>query len=196
VIAILPAMAVNLLISGSFVPVQIVPENFAWPGSPWTDETLSGVAINSGPFLASYTYEMLIGKRGFFLYNPISLVAIPLMVREFLQSRPLSREALVVFSTSLIIISYYCIATNNLGGASYSIRWFVPLLPLWVFFAYPLLAGDGIWRWMIFVAMFALSLPIAVIGSWNPFNSLNSTIAFAAREAPALISHLLSALQL
>lgn len=195
VLAISPAMAVNYAISGSFVPVQVVPAYFLWPGSPWTAETLSGTGVNSGSFLASYTFDVLLGERGFLLYNPFSFLVLPLMVREFAQRLRFASEALLVFLMSLVIVAYYCLATNNFGGDSYSIRWFVPMLPLWMFFLHPLLLGSERWRWAVFCVLLAVSFPVALVGTWNPFNYLNegqvpffANIDFAASTLRELLS--------
>lgn len=37
---------------------------------------------------------------------------------------------MVVSAGSITLALYYLLTTNNYGGWSYSIRWFVPLLPL------------------------------------------------------------------
>lgn len=169
-VAVAPALAVNYAISGSLVPVQIVAANFDFPGSPWTAEHLTGTGINTGPFLADYTVRMLVGPGGFLLYNPFSLLALPLMVREIVRRRRFAAEALVVLLMSVVIIGYYCLTSNNYGGDAYSIRWFVPMLPLWMFFVYPLLEGKGAWRWVVLGAFLAVSVPIAVIGTWNPWS--------------------------
>ncbi|WP_194793326.1 hypothetical protein [Raineyella fluvialis] len=169
-IAVAPALAVNYAISGSLVPVQIVPRYFDFPGSPWNAEHLTGTGVNSGSFLGRYTTGMLVGMRGFLVYNPLSLLALPLMVREFVRRRRFASEALVIFLMSVVIVGYYCLASNNYGGDAYSIRWFVTMLPLWMFFLYPLLEGKGAWRWVVLGAFLAVSVPIAVIGAWNPWS--------------------------
>ena len=45
---------------------------------------------------------------------------------------------------SLILIGYYAVTSTNYGGGSYSIRWFVLLLPLMFVFLYPVFKNtDG-----------------------------------------------------
>jgi len=168
-VAVAPWLVVNYAISGSLVPVQLVQQNFLWPGSPWTPDMLSGGQINSPDFVATYLPGLLVGDRGFFFYSPFAWIAIPLMVAEFIRRRQFSIEALAATTATVVIIGYYALYSNNYGGASYSIRWFVPLLPLWMFFLYPLLEGRVRWRWVVFFALLAVSVPIAVIGAWDPW---------------------------
>lgn len=91
------------------------------------------------------------------------------MVREFVRRRPFAVEALAATTATVVIVGYYALWSNNLSGAAYSIRWFVPLLPLWMFFLHPLLEKRSWWRPAIFFALLAISVPIAIIGTWNPW---------------------------
>ncbi|HEY3340099.1 MAG TPA: hypothetical protein VGK18_16490 [Propionicimonas sp.] len=168
-VAIAPWLVVNFAISGSLVPVQLVAENFLWPGSPWTPDMLSGGQLNTPEFVATYLPGLLVGSRGFLFYNPFAWIAIPLMVAEFIRRRKFAPEALAATAATVVIIGYYALWSNNYSGASYSIRWFVPLLPLWMFFVHPLLEGRGRWRWLLFFALLAMAVPIAVIGAWDPW---------------------------
>lgn len=172
-VAVAPGFAVNYAISGSLIPVQLVSRYFQFPGSPWTPSKLTGAGVNTGPFLWDYARNMLIGERGFLTYNPFSFLAIPLMFWEAIRRRAFAREAVVVAVTSVVLVAFYILTSTNYGGYSYSIRWFVPMLPLWMFFLYPLLEKPGRWRWVVFFVFFAVSVPIAVIGSWNPWSYMS-----------------------
>lgn len=61
VVALAPWLVANLAISGSLVPVQLVPAYFLFPGSPWTTDMLTGAQVNSGPFLGTYSLGLLAG---------------------------------------------------------------------------------------------------------------------------------------
>jgi hypothetical protein len=172
-LACAPVLAVNYTISGSIIPVQIVKSYFMYPGSPWVRqgaETLSGTGINQGIFLVSYGFNIFLGSRGFIFYNPMLFIAIPLLVRELKPSRLFAREARVVGLASALIVLYYLLFSMNYGGASYSFRWFVPLLPLWFFFIYPLMEDLTAGRKALFASLFAISTAIAVIGLINPWS--------------------------
>lgn len=170
-LAVLPTVAVNYGISGSVVPVQLVQEYFQFPGSPWNDSKLTGAKINRGLALIDNGLAMLLGGRGFLLYNPFSLLALPLMLLELVRRRRFAAEAAVVLVVSVIIVGYYVLWSHNFGGDSFSIRWFVPLLPLWMFFLYPLLERPGRREWATFFLILLVSVPIAWIGTWNPWSS-------------------------
>lgn len=168
-VSVTPWLVANWLISGSLIPVQLVPEYFMFPDSPWTIDQLTGAQVNSGGFLVRYGFGLLIGPRGFLCYNPLAFAALPLMIAEFVRRRKFAVEALAASVASLVIIGYYALWSNNFSGASYSIRWFVPLLGLWFFFLHPLLERRGWWPLALFGVLLAVAIPIAVIGTWNPW---------------------------
>jgi hypothetical protein len=171
-LTVLPALSVNYYISGSLIPVQIKRVYFDYPGSPWiSSNVLSGIQVNQGVFLLVYSFTSLLGPRGFLLYNPLLLIALPCLIREIRKGQPFRREALVIVSVSLIIVSYYLLFTNDYGGRSYSIRWFVPLLPLLFFFIHPFFEVFTLKRRRIFMTLFSISTVIACIGMINPWSN-------------------------
>jgi hypothetical protein len=173
-----PSLFVNYHISGSLVPVQINRSYFEYPGSPWLGrmQSLSGISANHGLFLLTYAFHSLLGFRGFLLYNPLLFISFPYLIREIRNRRAFRQEALVVSIVSLMIVSYYFIFTNNYSGAAYSIRWFVPLLPLLFFFIYPFFEAFSARRRRIFIALSCVSFAIAGIGLINtaPYDSLST----------------------
>jgi hypothetical protein len=172
-VTVLPVLLVNYYISGSIVPVQLISSYFLYPGSPWKREDLTGMGINQGVFLGNYVFNSLLGSRGFILYNPMLFIAIPLLLRELGPRREFVWEARAVCLASAPIVSYYLIFSNNYGGWSYSIRWFVPLLPLWFFFMYPFLENLKVGRQALFLTLFSVSAVIAIIGLANPWSSMS-----------------------
>ncbi|WP_306203966.1 hypothetical protein [Actinoplanes sp. RD1] len=172
VVTAAPALVVNYSISGSLVPVQLVADYFAWPGTPWTPEELTGGGANSGRFLAEYAFTALIGSRGFLLYNPLMWLAIPLAVRELVRRRPFAREAAVAGVVTVVIVAYYLLFSNNYSGWSYSIRWFVPLLPLLLFFLYPVLDSHVTLK-VLFALLLLAGTAVAVIGVTKPWSNMS-----------------------
>jgi hypothetical protein len=173
VVTVLPALYLNYRISGSLVPVGMVRAYFEFPGSIWlgaNGQELSGMTINRWNVLIPYAFACLIGSKGFILYNPLLFLAIPYMVRECGPKRMFAKEALTIGLASTLIVSYYLLFTGNYSGWSYSIRWFVPLLPLLFFFIHPFLAELTVRRKTIFASLFAVSAAIAVIGLFNPWS--------------------------
>lgn len=170
-ITALPTMLVNYYISGSLVPVQLHRVYFEYPGSEWLgSNALSGMNANRGWFLLKYSLNALFGSKGFLIYNPFLFIAIYYLIAEIKNRRLFWREALVIAIASLILVLYYLVMTNNYGGWSYSIRWFVPLLPLLFFFIHPYFETITHRKRLIFRYLFYLSFIIALIGLINPWS--------------------------
>jgi hypothetical protein len=173
-VTIVPAVAMTYSIHHSVLPVQLVKSYFEYPGSPWIgSDELSGMKINGPAFFLSYGALALVGPRGFLLYNPILVLALWGLVRTLRRPGTFLREAVVIASGSAILVLYYLLFTNNYGGDSYSVRWFVPLLPLLLFFLYPYLDSYGPARARAFRALLAVSVLIASVGLVNPWSHLN-----------------------
>jgi hypothetical protein len=165
-----PALAMNYSITGGFAPLQTDPAYFDYPGSPWKGaEKLSGTEMNSLPFFLSYTLDCLFGRRGFLLYNPLLFAFIPYLVREMFGRSGFKKESIGIVITSAIIMLYYFLYTSNYGGDSYSIRWFVPLLPLLYLGGYGFFDNFSGFRKKAFVLVFAAAVCISAIGMTNPW---------------------------
>ncbi|MGD9900289.1 MAG: hypothetical protein AB7T22_14290 [Calditrichaceae bacterium] len=190
IVTALPALLINYYIAGSIIPAQIDRSYFEYPGSPWIGSNeLSGISVNSLPVFLKYSVQMMIGPKGFLLYNPFLLIAFPLLIMEIKNKRKFRSEALVIGGASLIMILYYLLMTNNYAGGSYSIRWFVPFIPLWFFFLYPRLRSSRAVRQRIFNILFTISLIISIIGLINPWSiSRYSSTPFVA-NIQQVLSH-------
>lgn len=163
---------INYYISGSVIPVNLNKSYFEYQGSPWIESEfpLAGTTINKGWFLLYYSFNALLGTRGFLLYNPILFIALPFLVREIKYKRAFMREALVVGIGSLIITLYYFLFSQNYGGWSYSFRWFVPMLPLLFFFMYSFFGFLNFKLRKVFIVLFCISMIISGIGLINPWS--------------------------
>ena len=169
----LPALYANYLISGSLLPVQIDRHFFEYPGSPWIGTSdLSGIEVNEGLFFLYYSFSSLLGQKGFLLYNPLLFIALPYLVWEIRKRRQFRPEAQVISAVSLIIVLYYFLYTNNYSASSYSIRWFVPLLPLFFFFIHPYMENFNLKRRQLFIALFSVSIIISSIGLIDPWSDI------------------------
>ena len=187
-VTVVPYLAINAAISGSILPLQIHQSYFDYPGSPWVGSgELSGVSANGPAFIIGYAWGCLFGKNGFILYNPLLLLAVPMLVLEIRRRGPFWREAVAVAVATSLIFVYYVSVTTNESGWSYSIRWFVPLLPLLYFFLYGYLARMTPFRKRAFVTLFAISVLIAVVGVVNPWsNRRYSDTSFLANVQDAV----------
>jgi hypothetical protein len=151
------------------------------------------MSANGLRLFLSYGATALLGPRGFLVYNPFLFIAIPYLVGELRPGRPFRREAAAVASAAVVIVTYYLLYTNNYGGWSYSVRWFVPLLPLVFFFLHPFLAAWDGRRRAMFTALFGVATLISSIGLVNPWSApVLSDVPLIAnlREIPFLLAQL------
>ncbi len=166
-------LGINYSIGGTLLPLQIIPEFFNYEGSTWIgSDTLSGVESNSLYFTLKYACLSLLGPRGFLWYNPILLLLIPLAIRAIRRRGFLRAEAVIILSCSIILLTYYFVFSSNFGGWSYSIRWFIPILPLLYIFIYDieymLHVKHG--KQLLYILIGTATL-IAIVGQINPWSS-------------------------
>jgi hypothetical protein len=187
-VTLLPALAITYSIHSSIVPVQIVGAYFQYPGSPWSGSSeLSGMHANSAQFIFAYALAALVGPKGFLLYNPLMVLAIWGLVRVIRHRGRFFYEGIVIGAASAVVVLYYLLFTNNYGGWSYSIRWFVPLLPLLFFFLYPYFEDYGAARASQFRVLLCAAVVIALVGAIDPWSHRDlSEVPFIAnlKEIP------------
>ena len=158
----------NIQITGGILPAQFVPEYFVYPGSPWSAQNLSGFL--SHPDLTSlltYAFHSTFGYSGFFSYSPVLLIfffALP-QIRHRLQ-----KEGVIIILATIIVLGFYILKTDNYGGWSYGIRWWVPLIPFLLFFGSLYLQKQKSYR--IFYLLLAISVVISAIGVINPWTNM------------------------
>ena len=182
ILTAVPTAMADFAIHGSVMPVQIYNQYFQYPGSPWLgSDELSGMRANGVGFTFTYALSTLFGPAGFLLYNPLLFLAIFGCVQVIHKQERFWSECLCVLLGSLILCGYYWVTTTNLAGWSYSIRWFVPILPPFFFFLYPYLRDNSARRKRLFIIVFAVSTVIASVGALNPWSPLvYSDVPFVA----------------
>jgi len=163
-------------IGGKLTPFAARPELFAYPGSVWSYDgdiyhRLTGAAWNSWAIALRYAMELLIGPHGFLIYNPLAWLALYGVVQTVRRRDPWSCEAAAVLVGSCAVIAYYSLVSVNHSGWTYSIRWFVPLLPLWWYFGAPVVNGLGVRARRAAGALCALGVFYALAGVLNPWPS-------------------------
>jgi hypothetical protein len=170
-LTVTPYLAINYSIHHSVLPVQIFRAYFEYPGSPWIgSDELTGMRPNSFGFICSYALLTLFGPKGFLLYDPFLFVAIWGLVHAIRSRGPFASEGIAVAAGTLLLLLYYWVTSDNYAGWSYSIRWFVPLLPLLFFFLYPYFETFTKRRENVFQALLCLSVAIATVGALNPWS--------------------------
>lgn len=174
--ALVPGEAINLAISGSLVPLTLVADYYLWPGSPWKREELTGASRFSGLELVRYAIGCLIGPKGFVSYNILVVPALVLAIGRLpglRRGRPWAREAAMVLTCTAILWGYYIGSSTNFSGYSYSIRWFVPSLPLLLFFLAFGWRQWGRWWSVLFWVLLVPSVVIALVGCLNPWSNIS-----------------------
>jgi hypothetical protein len=175
-VTLVPTAAYYYVIGGSIKPFAARPELFSYPGSVWTNpaepgyEQLTGAVWNSPKFALNYGLLCLFGPRGFLIYNPLLWVALFGLLRTLRHRLPFWREGLAITAASALIIAYFSFASTNYGGGCYSIRWFVPLLFLWWFFAAAAYARLASRKWGVTI-LAALSVFYAAAGVIDPWRA-------------------------
>lgn len=164
---------VNYLVAGSLLPVQIQPQYFVFEGSVWADaQSLSGVRLNSPLFTLQYAFLTLLGPRGFVWYNPLLFLLIPLLIRNTRKTMDFQVESMIILTATIILMSYYWLCSSNFGGWSYSIRWFIPVLPLLFFYLFEIEIMSNSPRTKPLLWMLAIcSILLAGIGLINPWSN-------------------------
>ncbi len=125
---VLAGIGLNYAIGGVWLPINMYPEHFNFPGSPFTEQNLTGFSRHGILDQLLYAGAMLVGKHGFWNHNlPLLLVALAgwrVLLRDF-RGRT---ELLFVLGWCVATWGLYAVLSNNMGGGCCSVRWFVPFL--------------------------------------------------------------------
>ena len=111
-------LILNFYAYGTWLPLYM--------GSHGVRGTFS-VGIQSDPFY--YWYHALIGDRGLFSYTPFLLVGV---WAAFRYRKKLSVPERAMLLSAGLFMLFYLTCTNEFGGQSYGLRYFIPVIPvLW-----------------------------------------------------------------
>ena len=120
---------INYQLGGSFAPANANPAFFNWPGSPFSEQNMTGAWKHANPFKAVlYAFDMLLGKKGFLGHNLVlvaALFGLPMLLRHRYRERGIVIVGLLWAMGTWLL---YSATSNNQSGACCSVRWFVPLL--------------------------------------------------------------------
>lgn len=124
--------ALNYRIGGTFLPVNMVAEYLFWPGSPFSPDNATGHWHHRSVLRGlAYALELLFGKKGFMLHQPVLILAFLGGIAVAIKNRtlvPELPEIVFCFAWSGATWLFYAWGSNNSGGICATIRWFVPLL--------------------------------------------------------------------
>jgi hypothetical protein len=122
----------NYEIGGVLRPVNTVAEYLYWPGSPFNAGNATGHWSHSSLWhCLVYALELLFGKKGFLLHQPVLILALLGGIAVIFTDRPPVPELpemLFSFAWSGAVWLVYAWGSNNSSGICATIRWFVPLL--------------------------------------------------------------------
>jgi hypothetical protein len=124
----------------AFIPVNMHPEYFNYPGSVWLgDNTLTGSWKHSSIIqvlnylVALFIFSPLgqLQSKGLFLSCPILFYGVKEFMIRIKNSIPTSKslEEVCILTGISLVVGYYLIFSNNLGGGDYTIRWFIIFIP-------------------------------------------------------------------
>ena len=124
-------------------------------------------------FDLGYWFEALAGYRGFFLY-------MPFLVLGMIPARQESVPDRAMYGFALAGIAFYCLATDEFGGAAYGFRYLVPLIPVLYFRAGRMVLEHGSARWKAGAGVLLLwGLAASLAGAYAPF-----CVAFEGHRSP------------
>jgi hypothetical protein len=127
--------AINYWAAGTVVPLYFDPKAYDFVGTV-LNTTVGGTnGFYSLEFGLHYTYDTFVGQRGLFSFTPMLIFAFIGMLAAFKQRRQRGL-ILAVLVGSLVFAVYLVVRTDNFGGLAWGTRWFVPLVPVWWYFAY------------------------------------------------------------
>jgi hypothetical protein len=122
----------NYHIGGTIRPVNTVVEYLAWPNSPFDPATATGHWHHRSIWRGfTYALELLFGKKGFLLHQPVLILALVGAIGVLIEKRARLQEApemLFALAWAGATWLVYAWGSNNYAGVCATIRWFVPLL--------------------------------------------------------------------
>ena len=163
-------------LSGSILPLNLHREFFNYPNSPWYDSNGLTGTFKHPTILSFIGYVLALlfilpncPAKGLFLITPILLFAF---IQIFKDTRSKSQnirfEAVSLLIGISLLILYYALFSNNLGGGDYMVRWFIIFMPLclpYIARSYSLLYEKMKWKGWFYFALCS-SLYFSIVHSF------------------------------
>jgi 4-amino-4-deoxy-L-arabinose transferase-like glycosyltransferase len=123
----------NLNTNGTMFPPYLNWEKlYEYEGSYWLNPQDSDSLGHNKLF---YLFNMLFGIQGIFLYTPVLVFGFWGMIRAIKEKKDkISSLAKLILISCITILIVLLLKTDNYGGASYGLRWFVICIPCVMFF--------------------------------------------------------------
>lgn len=135
----------NYAIGGTFKPIGSMPEYFAWPGSPFQSENMTGVWNHpTRRDFVRYSFQLLFKPAWGFYWHNLPMFLALVGVFEVCRRRPAEWPELLGFSAwaAATWLLYGALSVNH-SGTCCSVRWFVPLLAAGYYLLAVLLRDDA-----------------------------------------------------
>ena len=129
---VLAGLGLNYAIGGVWKPLNMYPEHYRFPGTPFTEQNLTGFLRHQPLNQLLYAAGMMVGKHGFLNHNLPLLLAVAGAWKVFRSRFPGRAELLALVGWCAATWALFAVLSNNMGGACCSVRWFLPFLaPGW-----------------------------------------------------------------
>jgi len=156
-----------LIISNVFIPAYAHPEYYIAARTWQNQENLPGFYNHRSPGdLLLYTFHSTFGFRGFFSYSPVLFFGFCILLWKVWKKRDVSLLPLIF--AIIATISYYCVYTINYGGSSYGSRYFIPLIPILIYFCADIFTTLQKYKTLFYV-LALISFLTALVGAFNPW---------------------------
>lgn len=130
VIVLAAHFGLNLLATGSFLPLYLRRELYFYPGSYWNaPRAFDALSEPKG----TYLFHLVLGRKGLLLLFPVLWLAVWAVFRAARdkQNGCAALRTEIATYAALVVgwIAFYTVTTNNYGGGAFGVRWFIFFLP-------------------------------------------------------------------
>ena len=122
-----------------------------------------------------YCYHALLGDRGIFAYTPFLLLGLLYCVKHFKYLCP-SERALALGGLGFML--FYLLCTNEFGGQSYGLRYFIPVIPLLWYWGGKMVLElpDRKWKAPFLGVLIFWGVVTGLAGAYHPFSIGNEGV--------------------
>lgn len=115
-----------------------------------------------------YWYHALLGDRGIFIYTPFLLAGVWYAARHFKALRSVEKAFAVA---AACVMLFYLTCTDEFGGQSYGLRYFIPVIPLlWYWGCRQVLEMPSFkWKEILLAGVILWGVCTGVTGAYMPF---------------------------
>ena len=157
-LCLLGGALLNLYAHGSLLPLYMSSQGY---------KGTFGFSCHSS--LAYYWYHALLGDRGLFLYTPFLFLGLWGCVRYW---KNFSVPQKIMLSATAGYMLFYLLGTNEFGGQSYGLRYFIAIIPLLWYLGARLVLEIGKRKFMIPVTALLIlwGVVTGLAGAYFPFS--------------------------